>query len=175
MDITITITEVANKQSFNVSDFTSMFNILLVILFFLYNQHYSKKKHDLEISSYWYRNILLPKHIEAINDYKNSVIQLTNNIQDIDDDDEFDLFYSAYTVIQEDFIRHTKMFSLFDPNLPNDFETITEEIEDYITSNYGSTNDNLITALTNDMLTICYKKDTVIHSSKNLKFIGSKK
>lgn len=107
----------------------ALLNTGLVVIFFVKNMSYDKKKHNITLTNAWTRDIMLPICIEQIKDIRACIDEVYRA------DEDFELFYEELLVIQKKINSTFELLKFIDNDISS-YYTLYEDFEDNIIDSF---------------------------------------
>jgi len=125
------VEEVSNEGFFisHITEITSVVNLLIVILFFVLTWNSNKKQQKVSIKTHWFREIYLPRYIDALREYESEVILLMERNISEEDSDEFE---EGFNKILGVFYSKAEIFNSVEETLASKVFDFIQDSEDFI-------------------------------------------
>lgn len=163
-----------NGSSEAISSITSLLNLMIVVIFFIYDKSYNTIIQKKVYKSYWYQNIFLEHNINSIENTFTSISLIIGKIIDEKDNENFNtndakeyfnnininvskLKSFSSSILYAIDINASEELSTF---IDNEFDTLQSQLSSYILSNESTFKIENIYQIKNDFLAYLYKLGT---------------
>lgn len=132
-------------NSDNISILISLLNLIFIVSFYLYDKKIKKQDDNIRRKSFWYRNIIIEKNINEVEDlWESSILALSSILEDINNDTL--RIKMANDVLQKKRLIINKMHNyirIIDEDIGIKLDLILDDFEDYFTTFIDNINNDI--------------------------------